>query len=241
MVQRCSGVIVHSRSEQDLTLGVVPHAAVRIVDYPLLDTSRDLPDRAVAQRQFGVSGRVLLFFGYIREYKGLDILLRALAQTPRELDVSLLIAGEFYAPLQKYEDLIQSLSIEKKVRILNRYIGRAEWPGLFAATDALVLPYRAASHSMSIALSYGYGKPVIVTRVGGLAEAVDDGKTGFVADPEPAAVATAIRRLYTELMVSPYETYLVTKRQQFGWEPLIQLLAYWPDSVAHFHERPPAV
>ena len=232
VVQRCSGVIVHSQSEHDLTLGVVPKATVRIVDYPLLDTFRDLPERAVAQQQLGVSGRVVLFFGYIREYKGLDILLQALAQMPPELDVSLLVAGEFYAPLQKYQELIHSLGIENKVRILDRYVGETEWPNLFAATDALVLPYRAASHSMSIALSYGYSKPVIVTNVGGLAEAVDDGKTGLVAEPDPAALATAMQRLYTELLVSPYDTHLATKRQQFGWEPFMQLVTNWPDSIA---------
>lgn len=232
VVQRCSGVVVHSRSEHDLTLGVVPHAAVRIVGYPVLDTARDLPERAGAQQQLGVSGRVVLFFGYIREYKGLDILLQALARIPSELNVSLLVAGEFYAPRQKYQELIQSLGIENKVRLLDRYVGETEWPTLFAATDALVLPYRTASHSMSIALSYGYGKPVIVTRVGGLAEAVDDGKTGFVVAPDPPALATAMQRLYTELLVSPYQTQLATKRQQFGWEPFIQLLTNWRESVA---------
>lgn len=239
VVQRCSGVLVHSQSEHDLTLGVVPHATVRIAGYPVLETSRDLPERAVAQQQLGVSGRVVLFFGYIREYKGLDMLLHALAQTPPELAVSLLVAGEFYAPLHKYQELMQSLGITNRVRILDRYVGEAEWPNLFAATDALVLPYRTASHSMSIALSYGYGKPVIVTRVGGLAEAVDDGKTGFVADPNPRALATAMQRLYTELLVSPYQTHLATKRQQFGWEPFLQLLTNWPESMSN--EHPPAV
>ena len=239
VVWRCSGVIVHSQSEHDLTLGVVPQTTVRIVDYPLLDTSRDLPERTVAQQQLGVSGRVVLFFGYIREYKGLDILLQALAQIPSDLNVSLLVAGEFYTPLQKYLALIHSLGIENRVRVLDRYIGETEWSTLFAATDALVLPYRAASHSMSIALAYGYGKPVIVTNIGGLAEAVDDGKTGLVAEPDPAALATAIRRLYTELLVSPYETHLATKRQQFGWEPFIQLITNWSDSISN--EHPPAV
>ena len=94
---------------------------------------------------------------------------------------------------------------------------------------------------MSIALSYGYGKPVIVTRVGGLAEAVEDGKTGLVADPNPAALATAMQRLYTELLVSPYETHLATKRQQFGWEPFIQLVTTWPEGVPIANEHSPAV
>ena len=227
MIQRCSGVIVHSHSEYELTRRVVPEANVRVVDYPMLDIPRTLPARQDAQRQLGVSGRVVLFFGYVREYKGLDILLRAVAQTPPELGVCVLVAGEFYTSIESHRELIQTLGIENRVRTLDRYIGESEWATLFAATDALVLPYRTASHSMSIALSYGYGKPVIVTRVGGLAEAVEDGKTGLVADPEPAALATALERLYTELLVSPYERALAEKRKQFGWQPFLELLTSW--------------
>ena len=186
-----------------------------------------LPAREDAQRKLGVSGRVFLFFGYVREYKGFDILLRAVAQTPPELGVSVLVAGEFYTSIESHRELIQNLGIENRVRTLDRYIGESEWATLFAATDALVLPYRTASHSMSFALSYGFGKPVIVTRVGGLAEAVEDGKTGLVADPEPAALATALDRLYTELLVSPYERALAEKRKQFGWEPFLELLTSW--------------
>jgi glycosyltransferase involved in cell wall biosynthesis len=223
----CSGVIVHSQSEQDLMQTIAPNVAVRIVDYPLLQVTRSLPPRAEAQQRLGVSGRVLLFFGYIRQYKGVDLLLRALAQVPDELEVSLLIAGEFYEPIERYQSLIHELSITKRVRILNRYIGEPEWSDLFAATDALVLPYRSASQSMSIALAYGFDKPVIVSRVGGLAEAVNDGQTGLIADPDPAALATVIQRLYTVLLPGPYKTAIAARRQQLGWEPFITLLEQW--------------
>jgi glycosyltransferase involved in cell wall biosynthesis len=113
------------------------------------------------------------------------------------------------------------------VRVINRYIPEPEWPDLFAATDALVLPYRTASQSMSIALAYGFSKPVIVSRVGGLAEAVEDGRTGLIAEPEPAALATAIQRLYRELLCSPYQEHINAHRQRLGWEPMIQLLESW--------------
>jgi glycosyltransferase involved in cell wall biosynthesis len=167
---------------------------------------------------------VLLFLGYIRKYKGLDLLLRALAQVPTDLAVSLLIAGEFYEPVQKYQDLVQKLGLTDRVRILNRYVPEPEWPDLFAASDALVLPYRAASQSMSIALAYEFDKPVIVSRVGGLADAVEDGRTGLVAEPEPAALAAAIQRLYNEFLAEPYKEHIAARRQRLGWDPFLRVL-----------------
>lgn len=223
----CSGVIVHSQSEYDLMRAVAPDVPVRIIDYPLLQTMPSLPSREEAQQRLGVSGKVLLFFGYVRKYKGVDVLLRALAQVPPTAQISLLIAGEFYEPIEVYRALIEELGISERVQVMNRYVGEPEWPDLFAATDALVLPYRAASQSMSIALAYGFGKPVIVSRVGGLAEAVEDGRTGLIADPEPAALAVALQRLYTELLPRPYQEDIIARRQRLGWEPFLQLLENW--------------
>jgi len=229
VARHCNGVIVHSRSEQDLMTAVAPRAVVRLVDYPLLPTARTLPTREAAQRRLGVSGRVLLFFGYVRKYKGVDLLLQALAQVPTDLAVTLLIAGECYGPWEPYHTLIEKLGLTDRVRVINRYIPEPEWPDLFAASDALVLPYRTASQSMSIALAYGFGKPVIVSRVGGLAEAVEDGRTGLIAEPEPAALAAAVRRLYGEFLGSPYQEHLDARRRRLGWGPLIRLLESWPD------------
>jgi glycosyltransferase involved in cell wall biosynthesis len=92
---------------------------------------------------------------------------------------------------------------------------------------------------MSITLAYNFGKPVIVSRVGGLAEAVEEGRTGLIAEPESAALATAIRRFYTEFLPSPYTQYIAERRQRLSWEPLIQLLESWARPVVQ--ESPAAV
>ncbi len=224
VAQRCTDVIVHSRTDSDLIKTLVPDTRVHFLDYPLLETPQSQPDREEAQRRLEVSGRVLLFFGYVRTYKGLDILLHALAKVPRELGVSLLVAGEFYTSVDATRSLIQSLHLNDRVRIIDRYISEPEWPALFAATDALVLPYRAASQSMTIPLAYGFGKPVIATRVGGFPDIIEDGQTGVLADPDSDDVARAIQRFYTDFLSGPYDTAIATKRQSFGWEPFIQLL-----------------
>jgi glycosyltransferase involved in cell wall biosynthesis len=226
----CDGIIVHSRSEHDLLTALAPGTAVRVMEYPMPQTSRVLPERREAQHRLGVSGRVLLFFGYVRRYKGLDLLLRALAEIPPDLAVTLLVAGEFYEPIGPYRELTRALGIVERVRIFDRYIAEPEWPEFFAATDALVLPYRSASQSMSIALAHGFGKPVIVTKVGGLAEAVEDGRTGLIAEPESARLAKSIRRLYTELLPSAYEAHIEARRQRLGWDPFIRVLEGWKES-----------
>jgi len=220
----CNMIVVHARSEYDLTVKLAPKARVHIVDYPMLATERTLPSRQEAQQRLGVTGHVLLFFGYVRHYKGVDILLRALAQVTTEPQISLLLAGEFYEPEQQYRDLIRTLGITDRVQIHNRYISESEWPDLFAASDALVLPYRAASQSMSITLAYEFGKPVIVSRVGGLADAVEDGRTGLVAEPEPASLAAAIQRFYGDFLASPYQAHIAARRQRLGWEPFVHTL-----------------
>lgn len=223
-------VIVHAQSEYNLTVKLVPQAKVHIVDYPMLATGRALPSRTEAQQRLGVSGHVLLFFGYVRHYKGVDTLLRALARVPNHLPVSLLIAGEFYEPEQRYRALIETLGLTDRVQIHNRYFNEAEWPDLFAASDALVLPYRTASQSMSITLAYEFGKPVIVSRVGGLADAVVDGQTGLVTEPESAALAATIERFYALFLTTDYRTAIATRRQQLGWEPFIHVLVDNTDS-----------
>jgi len=224
IIRMCNMVVVHARSEYDLTVKLAPHATVHLVDYPMLAAGRSLPPREEAQRRLGVSGRVLLFFGYVRHYKGVDTLLHALAQVPADLNISLLIAGEFYEPESQYRDLIRTLGLTSRVQIHNRYISEPEWPDLFAASDALALPYRAASQSMSITLAYEFGKPVIVSRVGGLADAVEDGRTGIVAEPGVEALAAAIQRFYTQFLSGPYQTHIAAKRQHLGWEPFIHTL-----------------
>ena len=224
VIKRCTDVIAYSQSDYDLMARLVLGAQIHLQDYPLLDTSRKLPHREQAQQELGVSGRTLLFFGYVRAYKGLDMLVEALAQVPRDLNISLLVAGEFYTSVDSMHQLVQSLGLQERVRIIDRYISEPEWPALFAATDALVLPYRAASQSMTIPLAYGFGKPVIATRVGGFSAIVDDGRTGILAEPHPEALADAIETFYTDFLSTPFDVEIAAKRQEFGWSSFIQLL-----------------
>ncbi len=139
--------------------------------------------------------RRLLFFGIVRPYKGLDVLLRALAEGPD--DVALTVAGEFWGGLDETRELIRSLDLASRVELRPGYVPAADVPGLFAAADALVLPYRTATASQNVWMAYEHGLPVIATDVGGFAAQIRDGEDGLVCRPDDvASLASALRRFY---------------------------------------------
>lgn len=138
--------------------------------------------------------KVLLFFGYIRHYKGLDILLEALAiLLKKDPSYRLLVAGESYEDEARYLQLIDTLGIQNQVRFRNEFIPNEGVAPYFEACDVVVLPYRSATQSGILNMAYGFEKPVVITDVGGLGEFVDEGRTGIVvSEPTPEAVAAGI-------------------------------------------------
>ena len=139
---------------------------------------------------------LLLFFGAVRHYKGLDTALEAVARLPRDLDVRLLVAGRFWEGRERYDRIVESLGIRDRVVLRDGYVTNEDTALAFSAADAVVLPYRSATQSGVVQLAYAYGKPVVATEVGGLPAAVDHGRTGLLAPPDdPAALAAALERL----------------------------------------------
>jgi len=139
------------------------------------------------KRDFGFdeNSKLLLFFGYVRKYKGLDLLLDALAELiKKDSSYKLLAAGEFYDDEKFYMDKVKALKLEAHVKLLNDFIPNEDVSKYFEPSDLVVLPYRSATQSGILNLAYGFLKPVLVTNVGGLAEFVDDGKTGYVIKPD---------------------------------------------------------
>jgi glycosyltransferase involved in cell wall biosynthesis len=154
-----------------------------IFEYNKLNT----PDPVNAKLELGFKPehRVILFFGYIRRYKGLDILLRAFKGIHEKYnDCRLLVAGEFYDKPEEYYKIIQDNNIEDKVKIFNQYIPNEEVHKFYSAADLVVQPYRSATQSGILNVAYGFLKPVVVTRVGGLEEFVENEKTGIIVEPE---------------------------------------------------------
>jgi glycosyltransferase involved in cell wall biosynthesis len=139
---------------------------------------------------------VLLFFGYVRKYKGLEILIKAfpkiLSENPK---ARLLIVGEFYDDPKEYIELINKLAIEDKIKMINQFVPNEDVAKYYQVADVVILPYRSATQSGILNVSYGFYKPVIVTDVGGLAEFVDEGKTGFVVKPNsPESILEGVNK-----------------------------------------------
>ena len=153
-------------------------------------------DQKILKREFGFEedSLVLLFFGYVRKYKGLDILIEAFPKIFSAIPkAKLLIVGEFYDDPKEYFELVKKLKIEEQVKVINQFVPNEDVAKYYRAADVVILPYRSATQSGILNVAYGFYKPVIVTDVGGLAEFVDEGKTGFVVKPNSSdAIADGV-------------------------------------------------
>ncbi|NUP80848.1 MAG: glycosyltransferase family 4 protein [Nonomuraea sp.] len=185
LLRRVDGVLTHSEEQAGLARELAPGKPVRVAGLP-----PHLPS-TTAEKAAQVHRR-LLFFGMVRPYKGLDLLLRALPD-----DVALTVAGEFWGGLDETRALIDELGLGDRVELRPGYVAAADVPKLFAAADALVLPYRSATASQNVWLGHEHGVPVIATRVGALADHVTDGVDGLLVEPGDAgALREAIERFY---------------------------------------------
>jgi glycosyltransferase involved in cell wall biosynthesis len=180
VLRRGAGFLVQSESEQRRLQELVPGARSVVHPHPVFRQfplpSAELPRRAALE---------LLFFGIVRPYKGLDVLLRAVALLP-DRDVVLTVAGEFWGRLDATRDLIDELGLAGRVELVPRYLSESEAAALFTRADAIVMPYLSATGSGVLGLAYHYGKPVIASRIAGLEELVIDGRTGLLASPGSA-------------------------------------------------------
>lgn len=198
--------------------------------HPLYDNYGLPVDRAIALQRLNLPAdkKYLLFFGFIRKYKGLDLLLEALAD-PRlkDQDVRLIIAGEYYGDKERYEQIIQEKNLQDRVHLFTDFIPNDEVPLYFSAADVVVLPYRSATQSGITQVAYYFERPMIATRVGGLPEAVPEGKTGLLCEPEPASIADAIARFLEPGSLPDVAAHLQAEKEKYSWRSFAtQLLAF---------------
>jgi glycosyltransferase involved in cell wall biosynthesis len=181
--------------------------------------------KQAARELLHVQGRVLLFFGFVREYKGLDVLLEAVALVHRQIPVTLLVVGEFWEDPHKYRQLIRRLGLDKAVIVVERYVPNEEVGRYFAAADLVVQPYRSATGSGICQLAYGYGRPVIATSVGSLAEVIEDNVNGRLVPPlDAAALSQAIMDSLDEERLSVLTANAAKVGERFSWEGLVRLI-----------------
>ncbi len=169
--------------------------------------------------------KVILFFGFVRKYKGLEYLIRAMPLILREINLDLLIVGEFWDDKKYYTDLIGSLGIGKNVKIIDRYVPDEEVGKYFSIVDIVVMPYVSATQSGIIQIAYRVNKPVITTNVGGLPDVVRDGKTGFIVRPKSYIdIAKAVIRFYKKGKKKEFIENIIKEKDRFSWEKYVKLV-----------------
>lgn len=196
--------------------------------HPLYDHYGSLIAKEEAQRVLGLAGdsHYVLFFGFIRSYKGLDLLLDAFADTRlKELGVKLIVAGEFYGDPKPYHDQIERLGIASRVILCTDFIPDSKVNNYFCASDIVAQPYKTATQSGVTQIAFHFEKPMLVTNVGGLPEIVPDGKIGYVVEPQPQAIADALVRYYEEHREADFTEGVREEKKKYAWSTMTDAIA----------------
>jgi len=188
--------------------------------HPLYDHFGEIEDKSLAINKLGFDKKYcyMLFFGLVRAYKGLDLLIDAFAdERLRKYPVKLLVAGEFYDDPKSYLEQIERLGLKESVIINNRYIADDDVKDYFNAADIVVQPYKSATQSGVTQVAYHFEKPVLVTDVGGLKEIIPDGKVGYVVEPQPVAIADALIDFYENNRYTTFVEGVREEKTKFVW------------------------
>lgn len=215
--------IVHSEQDRSQLAALRPRATIRKGCHPTYSefATGSTSDKREARRALGLAEdrRTMLFFGLVRNYKGLKYLIEAMPRVRRAFDSHLLVVGEFYDDKASYLELIDRLGLRGAITVVDRYVPNEEVGRYFSAADVAVLPYTSATQSGIVQVAYGLNTPVIVTRVGGLPEVVDDGRTGLVVAPEDAvALAEGIIRFYEGGLEVQFCEEIARQANRFDWD-----------------------
>lgn len=169
----------------------------------------------------------MLFFGLVRAYKGLDLLLDAMGKMHDKLpNLRLLIAGEFYEQEEGYREQIKNLGLTEKVIIRNEFIPDADLRLYFGAADLIVQPYKTATQSGVTQVAFHFEKPMLVTNVGGLGEIVHDHKMGYAVQPNAESIAEAIIDYYENDRQEDYTQYLILEKEKYSWSILTKAFTH---------------
>jgi D-inositol-3-phosphate glycosyltransferase len=223
-VRSCDDFVVMSKSvgeEIKTFVSKNKDATIRFAPHPIYDIYGPLMDKSAARKELGIAeqAQVVLFFGFIRKYKGLDLLLEALHYTP---DTVAIIAGECYEDWSFYQQIIDNHNLKNKIILHKDFIPSDQVKTFFSAANIVVQPYRTATQSGISQIAYHFEKPMIVTKVGGLPEIVTDGVSGYVVEPNPEAIATAIRDYFENQRELAYTEGVREEKKRFSWRFLAE-------------------
>lgn len=201
------------------------HKPKLLTPHPLFDGFGDRLPRKLALDKLGLEQefKYILFFGFVRKYKGLDLLIEAFNDARfKDEKIKLIIAGEYYADKAYYADLIRKYRLSEKIVEFQKFITDSEVSNYFSASDLVVQPYKAATQSGVTQIAYHFNKAMIVTDVGGLAEICPDGKVGYVVQANPTAIADAILKYFNETDKEQMQKHILEEKKKYSWDILIE-------------------
>lgn len=196
-----------------------------ICPHPLFDNFGIKLSREDALVKLGLDPNYhyLLFFGFIRDYKGLDLILKAFSnQELKALPVKLIVAGEFYTDSRPYFKLIEMLDLKDKVLMKNEFIADDDVNSYFCAADIVVQPYKNATQSGVTQIGYHFDKPMLVTNVGALAEIIPDQKVGYVVEPDENEISKALIDFFTNHRQREFEVNVLEEKKKFSWSRMTE-------------------
>jgi len=223
----CDGFVTMSRSVLNDLKRFTPDAPMVYTLHPLYDIFGKIVSREKALKRLNLNPdyRYLLFFGFIREYKGLDWLLEAFGDEKlRKFPVKLIVAGEFYTSSEKYMQIIRDKNLTDYVELRTGFIADQDIANYFGAADMVVQPYKTATQSGVTQIAYHYNKPMLVTDVGGLAEIIPHGKVGYVVNPGPEAISDAIFDFYNNDRGDFFTANVVAEKERFSWGTMVETI-----------------
>jgi len=193
--------------------------------HPIYDNFGTAVSREEAIGSLGLdpSAKYMLFFGFIRDYKGLDILLKAIAdERIKNSDIKLIVAGEFYNNSETYFELEKQLGLEGKIIWRTDFIADEQVKNYFCASDIIVQPYKTATQSGVTQIAYHFEKPMLVTNVGGLPEIVPNGKVGYSVEPEAKVIADAISDFYSNGRYAEFVENIKEEKKKYSWDRMLE-------------------
>jgi glycosyltransferase involved in cell wall biosynthesis len=216
--------ILLSEKVKDDLLTLKPDAKHKIIPHPIYSNFGSAVSKDEARKKLNLSDeKIILFFGFIRDYKGLDVLLQAMSELKNKISVKLVIAGEFYTDKERYINLIETLKINENICFFSDFIPTSDVKYYFSACDAVILPYKDATQSGIVQIAMNFKKPVIASNVGGLGEVVHHNKTGFILDKaNPSLLANAILKFYDGKKEKEFVENIENEISKYSWEKFVK-------------------
>ena len=217
---QCHAFVTLSKTVKE-ELGKFTDQKILYIPHPINDHLGNRIEKVEARKQLNLDpqGKYLLFFGLVRKYKGLDLIIKALANDSlKNLNVQLLVVGEFYDDPKMYEDFIEGYGLQDRIHITNEFIPTEDIKKYFSAADIITQTYHTASQSGVTQIAYNFDRPMLVTNVGGLSEMIPHMKVGYVVEKDPGAIANAVLDFYENEREEVFVNHIKVEKLKFSWD-----------------------